>query len=167
MEIWLARWLKKERNYMMIHRNQPESTFTGWWFEPLWKILVNWDDYYPNMWENKKCSKPPTRSSFDEPSIFLGEPIWLKLWLKVPSGIWNMIRVPSGTNAELRVPQCLAEDMNKGCVGEASNGSIGTSSGTVPSRWISNVKLGKKMQTPRVLESVEYGHTKMNRNSLD
>ena len=19
--------------------------YTGWWFEPLWKILVNWDDY--------------------------------------------------------------------------------------------------------------------------
>ena len=32
---------------------------TGWWFEPLWKILVNWDDI-PNIWENKKCSKPPT-----------------------------------------------------------------------------------------------------------
>ena len=32
---------------------------------PLWKILVNWDDYsqyiYIYMWENKKCSKPPTR----------------------------------------------------------------------------------------------------------
>ena len=21
------------------------SIYTGWWFEPLWKILVNWDDY--------------------------------------------------------------------------------------------------------------------------
>ena len=20
-------------------------TYTGWWFEPLWKILVSWDDY--------------------------------------------------------------------------------------------------------------------------
>ena len=26
---------------------------TGWWFEPLWKILVNWDDDIPNIWENK------------------------------------------------------------------------------------------------------------------
>ena len=33
---------------------------TGWWFEPLWKILVNWDDDIPNIWKNKKCSKPPT-----------------------------------------------------------------------------------------------------------
>ena len=34
---------------------------SGWWFEPLWKILVNWDDYsqYMGKW---KCSKPPTRS---------------------------------------------------------------------------------------------------------
>ena len=22
---------------------------TGWWFEPLWKILVNWDDYSKYM----------------------------------------------------------------------------------------------------------------------
>ena len=24
-------------------------TFSGWWFEPLWKILVNWDDYSQYM----------------------------------------------------------------------------------------------------------------------
>ena len=29
----------------------------GWWFEPLWKILVNWDDYSQYMGK----SKPPTR----------------------------------------------------------------------------------------------------------
>ena len=32
--------------------------YTGWWFQPLWKILVSWDDYSQYM-ENK-CSKPPT-----------------------------------------------------------------------------------------------------------
>ena len=26
----------------------------------LLKILVNWDYYFPNIWEIKKCSKPPT-----------------------------------------------------------------------------------------------------------
>ena len=26
----------------------------GWWFEPLWTILVNWDDYSQYFWENKK-----------------------------------------------------------------------------------------------------------------
>ena len=25
------------------------NPFTGWWFEPLWKILVNWDDYSQYM----------------------------------------------------------------------------------------------------------------------
>ena len=35
----------------------------GWWFEPLWKILVNWDDYSQYM-GNKKCSKPPTSYCF-------------------------------------------------------------------------------------------------------
>ena len=34
----------------------------GWWFQPLWKILVSWDDDIPNILKNKKCSKPPTRS---------------------------------------------------------------------------------------------------------
>ena len=30
----------------------------GWWFQPLWKILVNGDDYSQSM--GKKCSKPAT-----------------------------------------------------------------------------------------------------------
>ena len=35
--------------------------FSGWWlYLPLWKILVIWDDDIPNIWKNKKCSKPPT-----------------------------------------------------------------------------------------------------------
>ena len=25
------------------------ATIAGWWFEPLWKILVNWDDYSQYM----------------------------------------------------------------------------------------------------------------------
>ena len=36
----------------------------GWWFQPLWKILINWDDY-PQYMEKKSCSKPPTRISHD------------------------------------------------------------------------------------------------------
>ena len=26
---------------------------------PLKNMKVNWDDEIPNIWENKKCSKPP------------------------------------------------------------------------------------------------------------
>ena len=36
---------------------------SGWWFEPNPSEkydIVNWDDDIPNIWENKKCSKPPT-----------------------------------------------------------------------------------------------------------
>ena len=43
----------------LFHRLQP---IPGWWFQPLWKILVNWDEYSQYM-ENNKCSKPPTRFS--------------------------------------------------------------------------------------------------------
>ena len=28
---------------------------------PLRNMKVNWDDDIPNIWENKTCSKPPTR----------------------------------------------------------------------------------------------------------
>ena len=34
--------------------------WSGWWFQPSWKILVSWDDYSQYIVENKKCSKPPT-----------------------------------------------------------------------------------------------------------
>ena len=33
----------------------------GWWFELLWKIWKSIGMIIPNIWENKKCSKPPTR----------------------------------------------------------------------------------------------------------
>ena len=32
----------------------------GGWATPLKNMNVNWDDEIPNIWENKKCSKPPT-----------------------------------------------------------------------------------------------------------
>ena len=35
---------------------------SGWWFEPLWKIWKSIGMMIPNIWENKKCSKPPTRN---------------------------------------------------------------------------------------------------------
>ena len=31
----------------LTHSNT--ECYTGWWFEPLWKILVNWDDYSQYM----------------------------------------------------------------------------------------------------------------------
>ena len=45
---------------MLVHENrQHVYWYSGWWFQPLWKILVSWDDYSQYM-ENKKCSKPPS-----------------------------------------------------------------------------------------------------------
>ena len=35
----------------------------GGWATPLKNMKVNWDDDIPNIWENKKCSKPPTSHS--------------------------------------------------------------------------------------------------------
>ena len=35
---------------------------SGWWYTyPSEKYeLVSWDDEIPNLWEKKKCSRPPT-----------------------------------------------------------------------------------------------------------
>jgi hypothetical protein len=37
--------------------------FSNWWYTyPSEKYeFVSWDDDIPNIWKNKKCSKPPTR----------------------------------------------------------------------------------------------------------
>ena len=32
-----------------IYIGDHQDKMTGWWFEPLWKILVNWDDYSQYM----------------------------------------------------------------------------------------------------------------------
>ena len=39
------------------------TTASGWWLTyHLEKYMkVKWDDDIPNIWKNKKCSKPPTR----------------------------------------------------------------------------------------------------------
>ena len=37
-----------------------QDILVGGWATPLKNMKVNWDDEIPNIWENKKCSKPPT-----------------------------------------------------------------------------------------------------------
>ena len=44
---------------------------TGWWFEPLWKIWKSIGMIIPNIWENRKCSKPPTSDDY----------VWLCMFL--------------------------------------------------------------------------------------
>ena len=34
---------------------------SGWWFQSLWKTWKSVGMIIPNIWKNKKCSKPPTR----------------------------------------------------------------------------------------------------------
>jgi hypothetical protein len=69
MKKTLVDWLGKYTSwvtgdYELTHIRETYQTKSGWWFQPLWKILVSWDDYSQyNIRTNKKCSKPPTRSS--------------------------------------------------------------------------------------------------------
>ena len=40
----------------------------SWWFQPSWKILVNWIGWFPHFrGENKKSLKPPPSGYFWEP----------------------------------------------------------------------------------------------------
>ena len=36
---------------------------------PLKTMKVNWDDEIPNIWEHKKCSKPPTRIGISKKQV--------------------------------------------------------------------------------------------------
>ena len=46
-------------NHKTTAQNQQKKTELVGGLNPSEKLLVNWDDY-SNIWENKKCSKPPT-----------------------------------------------------------------------------------------------------------
>ena len=54
-------WYWCAESHLSIRQHE---TMTGWWFQPLWKILVSWDDYSQSMVKKKThVSKPPTRWS--------------------------------------------------------------------------------------------------------
>ena len=72
--------LLAQRHYPRFIIFTPWIMMTGWWFEPLWKILVNWDDYSQYMGKLKMATKPPTRWWFS--LIFP-----LKTWVN-PAILW-------------------------------------------------------------------------------
>ena len=53
---------QKQSNLILNHLN-----ISGWWFEPLWKILVSWDDYSHYM-EGHRIHVPNHQSSTTFPS---------------------------------------------------------------------------------------------------
>ena len=48
-----SRWPTSVASQEKLSKEVRPKTVTSWWFQPLWKILVNWDDDIPNIWENK------------------------------------------------------------------------------------------------------------------
>ena len=51
-------WLHPYPYYTHIPQLHPFN-LVGGIPTPLKNMKVNWDDEIPNIWENKKCSKPP------------------------------------------------------------------------------------------------------------
>ena len=63
----LPRWCQKSCDEHLTSGNSTQllnMTLSGWWFQPLWKIWKSIGMIIPNIWENKKCSKPPTSYSW-------------------------------------------------------------------------------------------------------
>ena len=50
----------KQTKNDFLNKNEDYLWLVGGWATPLKNMKVNWDDEIPNIWENKKCSKPPT-----------------------------------------------------------------------------------------------------------
>ena len=66
----LGRATSKETMRDSLHVESINLLLVGGWAYPSEKHeFVNWDDEIPNIWENKKCSKPPTRL----PSMRIGK----------------------------------------------------------------------------------------------
>ena len=45
----------------MFAGSQCDHFLVGGWQNPLKNMKINWNDDIPNIWQNKTCSKPPTR----------------------------------------------------------------------------------------------------------
>ena len=59
-ESWPSNPVKCSR-WKLQSEHPPSKRCSGWWVStPLKNMKVSWDDDIPNIWENKKCSKPPT-----------------------------------------------------------------------------------------------------------
>ena len=57
----IKRIISESHSHWLRPGNQGSEVYlVGGWATPLKNMKVNWDDDIPNIWENKKCSKPPT-----------------------------------------------------------------------------------------------------------
>ena len=62
--------IKKYHIHLPSKLRSPENTSSGWWLQPFWKIWASIGMIIPNIWENRKCSKPPTSHSMVNPYQF-------------------------------------------------------------------------------------------------
>ena len=63
-------------------------SFSGWWFQPLWKRLVSWDswdDEIPNVWKTKFMFQTTNQFSHDFPIFTHFSPTFLAIsWSSAP-----------------------------------------------------------------------------------
>ena len=76
---WLAGcFLHITVTHPLLHATPPKLSrekqiWSGWWFQPLWKISVSWDDDIPNIWQNQNVPNHQPVMIFQQQDIFLAD----------------------------------------------------------------------------------------------
>ena len=84
---WAVIWDSKScKRVATFTQTNEDFSICGWLvvYLPLWKYeFVSWDDDIPNIWKNKKCSKPPTKWTY---MAIFSPSFWFSMVLLADSG---------------------------------------------------------------------------------
>ena len=81
-----------------VYRILEAAFLSGWWFQPIWKILVKWE-IFPQIGVNiKKYLKPAPSYQF-----FRWTPTWLSLWIWAKP-LQALVSSTDASGAELQIP---------------------------------------------------------------
>ena len=86
-------WIVLQRCHFQPHELGPAATkndgcsHSGWWLSPpVWKISKSIGMTIPNIWENIKCSKPPTSIEFTGIAL---EEIYAQIYRRSSGNWWR------------------------------------------------------------------------------
>ena len=54
---------------LVVSRSKLLEIYTGWWLGHPSEKYESIEMILPNIWKNKKCSKPPTRNGWEIPFV--------------------------------------------------------------------------------------------------
>ena len=80
-----------------MFNSKPSKKKSGWWFQPLWKLLVS-RDYYSQYMETQKCGQPPTRLAIFQLAmlVFQFGSCLFNPTLSLPAFVWHRFHLAHG-----------------------------------------------------------------------